>query len=72
MPPLLMCFLSCCSQRCFTCALLLQHCEYNPIFYDTEQLELLKDGQFWLSDMPMVRWGASRAVGQQRSGAVGQ
>ena len=40
-----------------------QHCEYNPIFYDTTQLQLIKDGQFWLSDMPMVGVGSSGADG---------
>lgn len=50
---------------CFVCVLILsphtttksytQHCEYNPIFYDRSQVELLANGQFWLSDLPEVR-----------------
>lgn len=37
------------------CLPLPQHCEYNPIFYDKTQVELVSNGQFWLSDMPEVR-----------------
>jgi hypothetical protein len=36
------------------CCVVLQHCEYNPIFYDRSQVELISNGQFWLSDMPEV------------------
>lgn len=31
-----------------------EHCEYNPIFYDRSQVELVSNGQFWLSDMPEI------------------
>jgi hypothetical protein len=33
---------------------LLQHCEYNPVFYDTTQLECTADSTMWLSDTPWM------------------
>jgi hypothetical protein len=35
-------------------ASLLQHCEYNPVFYDTTQLECTADSTLWLSDTPWL------------------
>jgi hypothetical protein len=37
-----------------TAACLLQHCEYNPVFYDTTQLECTASGTLWLSDTPWL------------------
>uniref|UniRef100_A0A383WE09 Endonuclease/exonuclease/phosphatase domain-containing protein n=1 Tax=Tetradesmus obliquus TaxID=3088 RepID=A0A383WE09_TETOB len=31
-----------------------EHCEYNPVFYDTTQLECSSSGTMWLSDTPWL------------------